>query len=383
MTDTPGAETLLAGVLVVDAAEGVAGPFAARVLSDLGARCIKVESPAGDRSRRSSTTGGNGTSPAFVAFNRGKESVVIDRETTRGRELFDRLLVRADIVVDDGNLDLDHARSLNGRLVTVSVTPFGRGDPFEGRPATEIIAYAFGGAMSSTGMPDRPPHYLGGSLVETQAGNVGACAAMAGLLALEMTGAGQDIDVSWVEVEAAGLDRAAPYLTAYSYQGEDARREWPGDSALPSGVFPCADGHVAISTYGWTIGKMLDTIADAELEAVLRETPGNIYRRHGRELLNRTLRTWLSTRSRSEATREAQQRGWTITPCNALLELADDPHLRAAGALETVELQGFGSLVLPGPVFSCRGGPRGGHPAPELGADTARVTAELMGGDVR
>jgi CoA:oxalate CoA-transferase len=372
---------LLEGVLVVEVAEGVAGPFAARLLTDLGARCIKIEPPAGDVSRAwgATTDHGSGPSAEFLAFNFGKESVVADLGSAPGMDLLTSLLAKADVVIDDGRLDVEAIRREFPRLVVVCVTPFGRGEPFEGRPATELVAYAFGGAMSATGLPDRPPHYLGGSLVQTQAGNVASCAAMAALLSAESTGEGQLVDIAWVEAEAGGVDRAGPYLLAYSYCGENAKREAPSDYAVPAGSFVCADGYVAISTYGWTIPKMLDTLNDPELETLLREKPGHIFKPEVGEVLDRVLRQWLSERTKVEITKAAQANGWTVTPGNAVLEIKNDPFLRGANAIVDVEVGGVdGPLVIPGPAFTSVGGPRYRGPAPLLGADTSRILDEFV-----
>lgn len=374
---------MLEGLTVVEVAGEIAGPFAARILCDLGARCIKVEPPAGDPSRQWGPFPANRPDPeasaAFFAFNYGKESVVLDLEMADDMDQLYGLLERAHVLIESGQLAIEPLRARFPGLVIVSVTPFGRAGSAAGRPATEAVAYAFGGAMSSTGLPDRLPHYLGGNLVQAQAGNAAACAAMAGVMSAENDGEGQWIDIAWVEVEAGGVDRAAPYLLGTSYCGVDATREAFAHSGLPSGTHPCADGHVVVSMFGWTIVRMLDTIADPELDAALRGNLGNIYRPAGRDAINKVLPAWFNAHTRAEITEAAQSHGWAVTPVNGMLAVSDDPILREAQAVETVAAGALGTLTIPGPSFQVPGGPAYRGPAPRLGEHTEAILAELRG----
>jgi crotonobetainyl-CoA:carnitine CoA-transferase CaiB-like acyl-CoA transferase len=375
-------ESLLSDVVVVEVASEVAGPFTARLLADLGARCIKIEPSGGDPTRRWGPFRDDvediDASGAFLVWNHGKESVVLDLESAEGTTALDALLAHAQILVEDGRLDVDELRARFPHLVIVSVTPFGREGWGAGRPATDAVAYAIGGAMSSTGRPDRPPYHLGGSLIQAFVGSAAATAAMAGLLAAEDGGEGQWIDVAWVEAEAGSVDRSAPYLLGYIYSGLEALQEPARARGLPGGSYPCADGNVVASTYGWTIRRMLDTVGDPELDAVLGESLGNVYRPVGREVLDRVLPAWMAARTKEEITELAQSKGWAVTPSNTVLEVIDDPFLEEAGALERVDAGRLGELVLPGPAFVTPGGPRFRRRAPNLGEHTEIVLAELV-----
>src|SRR6202050_5033778 len=362
----------LEGTVVVEVASGVAGPLAARTLADVGATCLKIEPKTGDVSRSwgpfFDCVPDENKSVAFAAYNHGKSSIVLDLQTNDGRASFDDLLDRADIlIVDECTVDADNILAKHPSLVIVCVTPFGCTGPYAGRPATDIVAYAVGGAMSATGLPHREPCWLAGSLVQTQAGSVAACAAVAGLLAAEQSGRGQIIDVSWVEAELSSMDRSAFFAMTYSYTRVNASRQMRPPFPLPNGVMPCADGCVIVSTYGWHISNMLDTIGSERLDALLRDSPGNLWRPESEQIVREEVLSWLSQRSRIDAARAAQSNGWCVTPVNDLLELESDPWLRSASALERAQIIKDRQILIPGPSYRAEGGPRFRGPAPGLG----------------
>jgi len=364
---------LLAGVNVVEVASGVAGPFAARLLADVGANCIKIEPRQGDISRSwgpfPEDRPDKDTSCSFIAFNFGKTGLVLDLDTEEGESEFQDLLSRANILVEDGSLNVQEILHDYSDLVIVSVTGTGRSGLYKGRATTEITSYAMGGAMSSTGLPAREPHWLGGSLVQAQAGNVAACAAVAGLFATELTGRGQHIDVSWIEAELASMERAAHHIVTYTSTGINAKRQPPKHFPLPTGILPSSDGYVVASTYGWHIRRMLDAICSPRLEKLLRDEPANIWRPESEEIIREEVLGWLSRHGRYEASRIAQACGWCVTPVNNLLDLAEDPWLAAVDALQTAEGLLDLPIRVPGPSYKVSGGPRYRGPAPKLRPD--------------
>ena len=364
-------QDLLSGTVVIDVTSEVAGPFAARMLADAGAYCLKVEPPKGDPTRAWGPHFGGAAeknkSATFAAFNHGKSSIIVDLETSDGHSELGDLLDTADILIEDGQLEVELLLDQHPHLVIVSVTPYGRSGLNAGRPATDIVAYAFGGAMSSTGLPEREPYWLGGSLIQAQAGNVAACAAVAGLCTVDQTGRGQILDVSWVEAELSSMDRAAFFALTYSFTRVNAVRQTRPRFPLPMGVMPCADGHVVVSTYGWHIGNMLDAIASPRLDQLLRETPGNVWRPENKAIIIDEVLGWLKQRNRIEASRIAQNHGWCVTPVNDLLELERDPWLSSSNALEMVEILPDLKATVPGPAYRVAGGARFRGPAPRLG----------------
>ena len=156
--------TLLDGIVVLDATQVMAGPYCAMLLSDMGARVIKVEPPDGDSTRAMAGARG-GDSAAFNAVNRGKLGMVLDLSQQAGREVFTRLARSADILIENfrpgvmARLGLDYPRlSLeNPRLIYASISGFGQTGPEASKGGFDLVAQGMSGIMSVTGEPDGPP----------------------------------------------------------------------------------------------------------------------------------------------------------------------------------------------------------------------------------
>ncbi|MFQ3666281.1 MAG: CoA transferase, partial [Sphingomonadaceae bacterium] len=168
----------LAGLLVVDLTRVLAGPYATMLLSDLGARVIKVESPGGGDDARAFPPFVDGESAYFASINRGKESIALDLKAPPDRAIFEALLARADVLAENfrpGALarlgygwDRLHAR--HPRLILASTSGFGQTGPYASRPAYDMIVQAMGGIMSVTGHAGQPPVRVGTSLGDIVAG---------------------------------------------------------------------------------------------------------------------------------------------------------------------------------------------------------------------
>ncbi len=247
--------TPLAGLAVLDLSEGVAGPFCAKLLGDLGADVCKVEPPAGDRARRRGPFRGDGVDPeasaSFLYLNTSKRGVTLDLDSAAGRADLARLLARFDIVIageTEGELaarglGFARLRRWNPRVILTTVSGFGSTGPCAGYRWSHLVACATGGWTHTCGLPDREPLQAGGAIAETL---TGAFAAAATLLAAEgraRHGGGDHVDVSAQEaVLAAAL---FPTLT-YEYRGVVPEREsWRGPG--PSFMLPTADGTLGVN----------------------------------------------------------------------------------------------------------------------------------------
>src|SRR5581483_5050701 len=206
---------LLEGLLVIDFARVLAGPFAAMVLADLGARVIKIEPPGGDEARGFGPFV-NGRSLYFISVNRGKEGVALDLKRPEGLELARRLLARADVLVENFRpgamarlgLGYEAVARLNPRLVYCSLSGFGHTGPRAGRGAYDVIIQAVSGLMSLTGPEGGPPVRVGASLGDL----VPALYAVAGILAAlyrrERTGAGCFLDLAMQDAVVSVVENA-------------------------------------------------------------------------------------------------------------------------------------------------------------------------------
>jgi formyl-CoA transferase len=257
MPQTPDATGPLAGYLVIDLTKALAGPHASMMLGDLGARVIKVEPPGrGDDSRGWGPPfvgpEDDAVSTYFMSCNRNKESVTADLKTLDGRALLERLVSRADVVVENyrpGALDrwgigAEWMHRINPRLVILSITGFGHDGPEGGRAGYDQIAQGEAGLMSLTGPPGEPTR-VGVPIADLLAGMYGAYGVLAALLARDRTGRGTVVRTSLL----------AAVVGVHAFQGS----RWtvahevpvgPGNhhpSIAPYGLFHAADAAIQVA----------------------------------------------------------------------------------------------------------------------------------------
>ena len=201
----------LSGMVVLDLSQIMAGPVCTMTLADMGADVIKVEKPdGGDDSRRMGPPFIQGWSAGFLAVNRNKRSLALDLRHQAGKELFRRLLEKADVVVENfrpgtmARLGLDYATlaDLKPSLVYCSISGFGGTGPYRTRGGFDLVAQGMSGLMSITGHPGSPPAKVGVPITDISAGLMAANGVLCAYIHALKTGEGQLVDTSIME---AGL----------------------------------------------------------------------------------------------------------------------------------------------------------------------------------
>lgn len=261
----PSSHYPLTGLRVVEIAEGVAGPYCARLLGDAGADVVKIEGPNGDPARREppfiDESGSPAESALFAYLNRGKRSAVMDAGGARDRDAFRELLSTADVLIHDS---LDLSGSYAGmnpeqllqefpQLVTVSLTPFGESGPYANLLADDLVLAGMGGLLAvSPGFPDHvisenePPLRANAHIAELIGGAFGAIGGLVALSALDATGCGDYVEVSLHESVAALLGWN---LAVTEYGGAAVGRYRAPARQAPNHYLPCADGWVALVAF--------------------------------------------------------------------------------------------------------------------------------------
>jgi CoA:oxalate CoA-transferase len=200
---------VLQGLRVVDFGHVMAAPFASHFLRLLGAEVIKIEAPGrGDPMRDyGDDPRYHGMSPAFIAANAGKRSIVIDLKTDHGREVARKLIATADVVLENfrpgvmDRLELGYAvcKALRPDVVFCSVSGYGQDGPLKHHPAIDNIVQASSGMMGLSGDPETPPMRVGFPVVDTYTGTLAALAIVSALLQRARFGGGQCIDVAMLD----------------------------------------------------------------------------------------------------------------------------------------------------------------------------------------
>ncbi|KAB2657228.1 CoA transferase [Brucella tritici] len=253
-------ELPLSGLVVVDMSQFLSGPYCSLRLMDLGARIIKIERPdGGDLSRRLylSDTEIGGDSTIFHAINRGKDSLAIDLKNPDDLAALKKLLTQADVLIQNFRpgvikrlgLDYEAAKEINPRLVYASISGYGEEGPWVGRPGQDLLAQARSGLMWLNGDEGQGPVPFGLAVADMLAGAAAAQGILAALVRRGITNKGSHVETSLLE---ALVDFQFEVLTTHLNDGRRLPKRSDFRSAhaylaAPYGVYPAADGYLAIA----------------------------------------------------------------------------------------------------------------------------------------
>jgi crotonobetainyl-CoA:carnitine CoA-transferase CaiB-like acyl-CoA transferase len=374
----------LDGITVLDLTRVLSGPYCTMLLADMGARVIKVEQPGkGDDTRAWGPPFLEGESAYFLSINRNKESVTLDFKHAEGRAVLDRLIAKADVLVENfrpgtlTRIGLDYATlsAQYPRLVYCSISGFGHSGPRSKQPGYDAIMQAEGGLMSITGAADSPPVRLGVAIVDIVSGMFAAYGVAMALLARERTGRGQEVDLAMLDATVALLTyQAGNYFASGKVPARLGNRH---PSIVPYETFSASDGEFVLAVGNDEQWRRFCAVA--ELPADERFTT-NRQRVSGYD----ALRPFVADRLR-EMPRQFWIDGLTKAgvPCGSVRnfdELFADPQLDAREMIAMVEHATIGpmkALGIPIKLSDTPGAVR--TPPPTLGQHTNAVLGRDLG----
>ncbi|MGC5010198.1 CaiB/BaiF CoA transferase family protein [Streptosporangium sp. DT93] len=376
----------LGDIVVLDLSRALAGPHAAQMLGDLGARVIKVEHPGGgDESRGWGPpfVGPDGDiSTYFLAANRNKRSIAVDLKSAGGRTLIERLVRQSDVLVENfrtGVLDrlgfpVERLHELNPRLVILSITGFGHDGPEGGRPGYDQIAQGEAGLMSLTGPSPDEPYRVGASIADLLGGIHGAYGVVAALYERERTGRGKVVRTSLL---AAVTGVHSYHGTAWTVGGKV-----PGAggnhhaSIAPYGAFRCADGMIQIAVANDAQWRRVAALLD--IDPNIPKYASNRERFAHRDELITDMEKVLATRDRAHWLAALGQAGVPAGAIRSIDEVYAWEQTRSQGLVVEVDHPVLGVIELPGPPLRFDGDPPVRHTAPPaLGEHDDEVLAWL------
>jgi crotonobetainyl-CoA:carnitine CoA-transferase CaiB-like acyl-CoA transferase len=362
-----------------------AGPWCTMVLADLGADVVKVERPeGGDMSRQAGSVYCGGESAVFLALNRNKRSLALDLKRPESRDVLQRLVGKADILVEnlrpgktaELGVGYDAVAAMNPRIVYASISAFGQTGPYVDMPGNDPIIQAMSGAMSITGEADGPPARQGVSVPDFGAGMMTAFAILAAIVGRERSGRGAHLDLNLLDVAIFALGpRAQEYLIN---RQEQPRVGSAHPRFAPYQAYRCKGGRylyiAAINDKFWH--KLCLAIGRPEL-ADHPDFATNVERTKRREDLVALLEPILLERERDAWLAEMRAHGVPCGPVNELGEALSDPqvihnelihrmHHPMAGDVDTIGLP----VRVDGSSMPVRAAP------PLLGEHTVEVLAE-------
>lgn len=375
----------LAGITIVDLSRILAGPYCTLLMAELGARVIKVEPPPGGDDARHYGPFKNGKSAYFSSVNRGKESISLDLKSPEGRNIFERLLDKADALVENfrpGTMEKlgygwETLHPRYPRLVYAAASGFGHTGPYSHYPAYDMVVQGLGGVMSITGHPDAPLTRVGTSIGDLGGGLFTAVALNAALLHRERSGEATKVDVALFDCQLALLENA---IVRYTSTGEipgplGARHP----SITPFEAFATADGNLIIAAGN---DGLFVKLARALGRGDLAENPlykTNPLRNRHQEALKTEIESVLRTASTDHWIEVLEAAGVPCGPVNNIAQALAHPQAAARNMLVAVEDPTIGPLQLAGNPMKLAAfvDPPTRAPAPDLDADRARILREL------
>lgn len=328
----------LAGLRVIDLATVVAGPGCARYLGDFGADVIKVERPGGDTTRSMGWV-----DPAdevtlwWKLLGRNKRPITLDLKDPEDLAVMRRLVADADVLIENfrpGTLERlglapEDLLAVNPTLVITRVSGFGQDGPYAQRPGFATLAEAMSGFAAINGEPDGAPLLPPIALTDEVAGLAAAFATMVAL----HSGVGQVVDVNLLEslVQIMG-----PLLSAWHTRGELQPRLGSGiPYTVPRGTYRCADGGwVAISTSANSVALRVMELIGVGDDPRFTTFAGRV---EHREEVDAAVAAWCAARPLDEVLRAFDDAQAAAAPVYTMEDLADDPHVRERGSIETVD----------------------------------------------
>lgn len=373
----------LKGTVVIDLTRVLAGPYCTMVLADMGARVIKIEVPEYGDDARHIGPWIDGSSAYFMSLNRGKESIALDLKTKNDREIFENLLEKADVLIENYRAGT-MARLGYGwktlhekyhRLVYAAISGFGQTGPYAARPAYDMVVQAMGGILSLTGQPNSPPTRVGTSIGDITAGlfaSIGICAA---LKEREISGSGRMIDIGMLDCQVAILENAiARYMATGNIPGPMGARH---PTITPFDAFATADGYIIVAAGNNSLFQNLcDAIHRNELISDPRFT-SNSSRTDNADALKAELESALKGQITDYWLKVLETAGVPCGPINNVESVVHDIQIQARNMI--VEVQGTDGFKVAGnPIkFSELPDPPSRRTVPDLDSTRTRLLQEL------
>ena len=376
----------LDGLRILAVSQFGAGPFGTQMLADLGADVIKVEDPGvgGDSARHVPPFQGEGDSPYFQSFNRGKRSVSLNLRHPDGQAVLRDLVRVSDAVFNNARGDLpdklgltyDQLRDTNPRVVCCSLTGYGRTGPRAGEPAFDYLVQGYAGYMSVTGEPDGPPGKCGVSVIDFAGGYAAMVGLMVGLFDAQRTGVGRDIDIALLDTAVSMLSYFAIWTLNRDWIAERTR-ESAHQTLVPAQNFPTRDGWIVIFCNKDKFWRdLVETLGAPELAEDAR------FRTFADRFANKdALLPLLQARFATRTTSEWLDRLRGRVPCapvNDVRQALADPQVLARDMIVEVEHPDFGTLKEVRSPVRTEGEIRHPARAPRLGEHTDQILREVL-----
>ena len=377
----------LSGIVVVDLSRILAGPYCTLLMAEMGARVIKVEPPKGGDDARAYGPFVNGKSTYFASVNRGKESIALDLKADADRAIFEKLLEKADVVVENfrpGTMEKlgygwDELHKRYPRLIYAAASGFGHTGPNSKDPAYDMVMQGMGGIMSITGNEGQPPSRVGMSIGDIGAGLYTAVAVNAALVHRLKTGESTKVDIAMFDCQLALLENAIMRYTV--------EKEIPGPlgarhpTITPFEAFATSDGSMIIAAGNDSLFiKMCEALGRSDM-ATDPAYKSNALRQKAQKKLKHEIESVLKTNTTDHWIAVVSKGGVPCGPINNVQQAIAHPQVAARNMLVEVPDGSGGTLKLAGNPLKMTAfeDPETRRAAPDLDGDRQAILAYVGG----
>ena len=377
----------LSGVTVIDLTRVLAGPYCTMILSDLGARVIKVETPGRGDDAREYGPFVNGKSAYFISINRGKESIALDLKDAREREVFEALLAGADVVIENfrpGTMEKlgygwDDLKDRYPALIYAACSGFGHTGPHSKRPAYDMVVQAMGGIMSITGQPGQEPTRIGMSIGDIGAGLFTTIGIAAALYDRAATGRGRKVDIGMLDCQVALCENAVARFGATGTAPGPLGGRHP--SITPFQTFRTLGGWMIVAAGN---DVMFQRFCDIIGRADLKDDPryaSNALRNEHQAALEKEIEAVLAARSTADWLELLDPAGIPASGINDIATVVAHPQVGPRNMVVDVDDPTAGRLRIAGNPIKISGfaDPTSRPSAPDVDQDRDRILQELAG----
>lgn len=385
MTQTQSALSgVLHGIRVLDFGRYIAGPYCAALLADLGADVVRIERREGGEDRWVAPVAADGAGALYLAMNRNKRGMTLDPAHPQGREIVQKLVATADVVVANLppevlrllSLDLESLRRVKPDIILTTVTAFGAGGPWSDRHGFDGIGQLMSGAAYLTGTPEQPMR-AAVAWVDFGTASVSAFGTLAALIAKRETGRGQKVEAALLRTAVAFTNSAL--LEQQVIQVNRVATQNRGQTSAPSDVFRTKDGWIIAYAIGNPMFRRWARLMGEEhwlTDPRFKDDQGR--GDHG-DVISKRMAQWTTERTTDEALAELEKAKIPAGPLYSPQQALEDAHIRAAGLLHDTDYPGLPrpAPLAPTPVDLSETPGRFAHRAPMLGEHTDEILAEL------
>jgi crotonobetainyl-CoA:carnitine CoA-transferase CaiB-like acyl-CoA transferase len=372
----------LAQIKVLDLTLHRAGPTCARQLADWGADVIKIETPGG---AKGDAIGASRNGADYQNLHRNKRAMTLNLKSDEGRAIFLKLAETADVVIENYRSDVKHrlgidydtVSKINPRIIYGSISGFGQDGPDATRPGVDQIAQGMGGLMSITGEPGRGPMRVGIPIADLTAGIFLSQGILLALIQRTETGKGQWVQTSLLQAEIFMLDFQAARWLIEGNVAKQAGNDHP--TAIPTGVFPTADGHINIAASGDALwARFCETIGARALLSHPEHASGEL-RSRNRMALNERIAAITKSKPSAHWVTLLNDAGVPCGPINSIDQTFAEPQVRHLGIAKAVRHPELGNIQVVGQPVVLTNAPQPDEyrPTPALGQNTDEIVKGL------